>query len=267
MSTPSAQGTQTPSLLSVPQPSFPKGGGSLHGLDGLVPNVDMNGGVQLTIPLPISPARYLTPTLTLQYQSSQGNSPFGLGFALNLLCIRRRTNKGVPLYQSDDVFIGSDGEYLVPATQAEPRQQQHHGIRYKSTRFYSRRESQFNYLEYWQAENATSSYWTLQEANGTQHLFGFSAQARISDPMDSSRIFSWLLEESWGVQGEHCVYEYKAEDTEGIAVDNSVEHARKHNAQRYLKKISYANCESATDGYILYNPAKKKHPLAAGTGF
>jgi hypothetical protein len=249
---------ETPSVLSVPNTTLPKGGGSLQKLDGLIPNVDMNGTLRLSIALPLTPARYLTPSLSLQYQSTQGNSAFGLGWDVSVATIRRRTNKGVPFYNDQDIFIGSDGEYLVPSTQHENYEKIVQGQRYYGTRFFCERETAFNRLEFWQALDKTNSYWYLTEANGTQHIFGFSEQARLYNPQHPKHIFAWLLEESWEVHGEHCLYSYKSENTVNVDLDQPNEQMRQHSAQRYLKKVSYANRQASADSYVLVE--QKKQP-------
>ncbi len=52
-----------------------------------------------SIPVFTSPGRGgFHPELTLQYDSGQGNGPFGVGWSLSLPRITRKTDKGLPRY-------------------------------------------------------------------------------------------------------------------------------------------------------------------------
>src|SRR5262249_47323286 len=76
-------------------------------------------------------------------------------------------------------------------------------------------------------------------------VYGVTAQARISDPQDPSRIFTWLLEETLDDRGSVVLYEYKQEDRANIDPALPQEANRLANGQssaaRYLKRIRYAN--------------------------
>ena len=63
----------------------------------------------------------LTPQLQLSYDSGTGNSIFGFGWSVDLPVIRRKTDKGLPLYDDpveSDVYIFSGAEDLVPVVDA-----------------------------------------------------------------------------------------------------------------------------------------------------
>lgn len=49
-----------------------------------------------------------------------------------------------------------------------------------------------------------------------KHCLGYSAAARIADPLHPEHIAEWLLEESVSLSGEHIGYQYQAEDEQGI---------------------------------------------------
>ena len=99
----------------VPTLDLPKGGGAVRGLDEKLATNPVTGSATLTIPLPASQARALTPSLALTYDSSAGNGPFGVGISLTLPAIARRTERGVPRYDDErDTFVltGSDDRCL-----------------------------------------------------------------------------------------------------------------------------------------------------------
>src|SRR5262249_36956641 len=96
--------------------SLPRGGGSMHGI-GETFSPDLHTGTgNFTIPIALPKGRRgLAPKLSLSYSSGQGNGPFGLGFAIGVPGISRKTSRGVPRYDDErDVFLLSSAEDLVP---------------------------------------------------------------------------------------------------------------------------------------------------------
>ena len=72
---------------------------------------------------------------------------------------------------------------------------------------------------------------------------GKMRKAAISDPDDPSRIFSWLICESYDDKGNAILYQYKEENSQGIT---SLLHERNRDdtsrsTNRYLKRIKYGN--------------------------
>jgi hypothetical protein len=58
------------------------------------------------------------PELTLGYSTGNGNGAFGMGWALGIPGVTRKTNRGIPVYHDDeDIFILSGAEDLVPVKQ------------------------------------------------------------------------------------------------------------------------------------------------------
>ncbi len=49
----------------------------------------------------------------MQYSTGNGNGPFGLGWQLSIPRITRKTEKGLPTYMDEDVFVMSGAEDLV----------------------------------------------------------------------------------------------------------------------------------------------------------
>ena len=79
--------------------SVPKGGGAISGI-GETFQPDLHTGTgNLTIPLELPAGRNgLQPSLTLSYSTGNPNGPFGLGWALSVPGVRRKTDKGIPRY-------------------------------------------------------------------------------------------------------------------------------------------------------------------------
>lgn len=236
--------------IVTPELNFPKGGGTIQGLGEAISSGGMLGTVTLSIPLPVSPARSLTPSLSLAYSSGAGNSPFGLGFFLTLPAISRRVSKGVPSYTDSDEFLYFNREVLVPVANGT-RKQSLKAVVYQVSRFYPRVEGDFAKIEFWQGEEASDVFWYVTQSDGTQHVLGKTADARVSDPQHAEKILRWLLEETVSVNGEHILYTYKPEDSEGVDLANPVEKTREHRAERYLKRVRYANRKGSSESYLL----------------
>ena len=99
----------------IPSITLPKGGGAMKGIDEKFAINAANGTASYSIPLPFSPARKgSTPQLSLRYNSGGGNSAFGLGWNIDLPSIQRRTEKELPAYQGEDIFVFSGAEDFVP---------------------------------------------------------------------------------------------------------------------------------------------------------
>ena len=76
------------------------------------------GNYSVVVELP--PGRVgLTPKLALGYSSGNRNGPFGLGWQLSLPGIRRKTDKKIPRYEAEDVFVLSGAEDLVPVPKSD----------------------------------------------------------------------------------------------------------------------------------------------------
>ncbi len=116
------RGKTKSNAIEIPSISLPKGGGAIKGIDEKFSVNAVNGTSSFSIPLPFSPARGASPALELSYNSGAGNGVFGLGWALNLPSIKRKTDKKLPHYLDDidsDTFLFSEAEDLVPEFRKE----------------------------------------------------------------------------------------------------------------------------------------------------
>ncbi len=242
---------KTNDQVKVPELALPKGGGAIHGLNETVQAVGMTGMASLSLPLPVSAGRGFAPSMTLSYSSGSGNGTFGMGWSLALPSIARRLADGVPAYTPEDVFIGPNGEELVPELTAEKEiktgivnQYQGHPLHesYKVVRFFPRIEGNFDRIERWTPVDATSSkpcFWLVQGADGSVHLYGKTAAGRIADPtLPNTHIARWLLEESLSPTGEHIYYAYRHENIDDLTKPDK---QRDYQANRYLDRVCYGN--------------------------
>ncbi len=242
--TPAEKSSDKPS--PIPTPTLPKGGGAISGMGEKFTTSPATGTGSLTIPIFTSPGRGgFHPELSLSYDSSSGNGPFGLGFSLSVPSISRKTDKGLPLYDDSaesDVFILSGAEDLVPwlvrqdnVWSVEPFVDGNETV----YRYRPRVEGLFARIERRVDRTANNVYWRAITRDNVTSIYGKSASARVADPDHPRRVFRWLLEETRDGKGNIIYYEYKAEDAVNVPPRPS-ERNRSHN-NTYLKRIHYAN--------------------------
>lgn len=253
-------------LLAAPSISPPKGGGAIRGI-GEKFVAGATGTGSFTIALPASPGRAgLQPPLALSYDSGAGNGPFGLGWSIGLPAITRKTDRGLPLYDdegSSDVFVLSGAEDLVPAFlldaegalvvdgRGEPVADAEDRGAYRIVRYRPRTEGSFARIERWvNRTDPADAYWRTITGENVTSVYGRDADSRIVDPADPSRIFSWLLCESYDDLGGGIRYAYAADDDAGV--DTGLAHeshraAAVRTTQRYLSSVRYGNVVSRLD--------------------
>lgn len=233
----------------LPAISLPKGGGAIRGMGEKFSANPVTGTGSLSVPIFTAPGRSgFSPQLSIAYDSGAGNGPFGFGWQLSVPKVTRKTDKGLPRYQDDedsDVFILSDAEDLVPAlTKADTRdtfqRASEDGVIYTVTRYRPRVEGLFARIERWRNDESGETHWRSTSRENVTTIYGASSGGRVSDPKDSSRVFTWLAERSYDGKGNVLVYEYKAEDRDGVVASLS-EQNHLAGANRYLKRIKYGN--------------------------
>ena len=250
---------------SAPQVSLPKSGGAIRGLGEKFAINPVNGTAAITVPIATSPSRSrLTPELSLTYDSGAGNGPFGFGWHLTLASITRKTEKGIPRYrdgENSDVFILSGAEDLVPRLKAGSAPEEwgwdaggaflidetvRDGFHVRQYR--PRIEGLFARIERWSSlGNPGDVFWRSISRDNVTTFYGKTAESRIADPSDASRIFSWLICESYDDKGNAAFYSYKAEDDVGVDRSRANERNRTAVANHYLKRVHYGNTRSHLD--------------------
>jgi RHS repeat-associated protein len=205
------------------------------------------------VPIATSPGRSgFGPQLSLSYDSGAGNGPFGLGWNFSLPAITRKTDKGLPEYrdaEESDVFILSGSEDLVPILEPNGLRTID-GVSYHTKRYQPRIEGLFARIERWTNDsNDSDVFWRSISRDNITTWYGKTAESRIADPADVSRIFSWLTCESYDGKGNVVSYRYKPEDSTGIDFPQVNEANRDaqpgspdpRSTNRYLKRICYGN--------------------------
>jgi hypothetical protein len=238
----------------IPSISLPKGGGAIRGIGEKFAANPVTGTESLSVPIFTSPGRSgFGPQLSLSYDSGSGNGPFGFGWSLSLPSITRKTDKGLPKYQDafeSDVFVLSGAEDLVPELVEESGKwvkktipdRKINNVTYRIDLYRPRIEGLFARIERWTSGDG-DVHWRSISKDNILTVYGRDDESRIFDPEDKSRIFSWMICESYDDKGNAIVYEYKRENNDGIDLSQANEFHRLRTANRYIKYIKYGNCD------------------------
>jgi len=242
-------GEQKPAI-AAPSISLPKGGGAIRGIGEKFAANPVTGTGSMTVPIATSPGRSgFGPQLSLSYDSGAGNGPFGFGWSLSLPSITRKTDKGLPQYrdaEESDVFILSGAEDLVPVLNDDGTRwsttRSLDGEEYRIHRYRPRIEGLFARIERWTNEaDPSDTFWRSISRDNITTFYGRTEESRIADPDDPTRIFSWLICQSYDDKGNAIVYEYAAENDDHVDRTKVNERNRLRTANRYLKRIKYGN--------------------------
>lgn len=215
--------------------TLPSGGGALQGIGETFSPDLFTGTGNFTVPLALPPGRNgFQLQLALGYSTGNGNGPFGLGWALGVPGVSRKTSKGVPRYRDlavnppeRDTFILSGAEDLVPVSEPAP------GV----TRFRPRTEGIFARIEH--VQTAGDDFWRVRSKDGLVSLYaapvpGGGDPAVVADPAARNKIFCWKLSQTTDPFGNRIDYQYlRDRGSEGPHVWD----------QLYLQKVQYVDYE------------------------
>ncbi|MGC2236172.1 MAG: SpvB/TcaC N-terminal domain-containing protein [Pyrinomonadaceae bacterium] len=225
--------------------SLPKGGGAIKSLgESFQPNA-FSGAASYSVPIPLTPARGFEPQLSLNYSSGGGNDIFGMGFSLSLPKISRKTETGIPTYSEKDTYILLGEGELTP----ELIEQNDQWVLAETTksdgvetwtvlRFLPREINSFSLIELWRNPSSGDAWWKVISRNNVTSHYGKSQNARIADPEDETKVFEWLIEESFDSKGNKILYHYKSENGKNIS-NRIYEINRSFYAKKYIRAIQY----------------------------
>jgi len=235
--------------------SLPKGGGAIKSLgESFQPNA-FSGAASYSVPIPLTPARGFEPQLSLNYSSGDGNDIFGMGFSLALPKISRKTETGIPTYSEKDTYILADEGELTPALIKQNDQwvldettKSDGDDTWTVLKFLPREINSFSLIELWRNLSSGDSWWKVTTRNNVTSHYGRSQNARIADPEDETRIFEWLIEESFDDKGNKILYQYKPEDGKNIS-NQIYEVNRSFYAKKYIQAIQYGLYNAGTEKF------------------
>jgi len=96
---------------------------------------------------------------------------------------------------------------------------------YTVQRYRPRVEGLFAHIERWRSEISDIVHWKTVSRDNVTSLYGQTQDSRVSDPDDSSRVFTWLLEVSYDDKGNVVLYEYKPENRDNVPASAHEAHA------------------------------------------
>lgn len=248
-----------PFTVTAPTVELPKGGGAIRGIGEKFAANPVTGTGSMTVPIAISPGRTgFGPQFSLSYDSGAGNGVFGFGWTLGLPHVSRKTDTGLPRYDDaneSDVFLPSGAEDLVPVLNADGSRAEDRtdAPGYVIHRYRPRIEGLFARIERWTRLADADVHWRSISSDNVLTVYGKDARSRVADPLDPTRVFTWLICETRDDRGNAVVYDYKPEDGDGVDLTQAHERNRGsrddrgRTANRYLKRVRYGNRSPVLD--------------------
>ncbi len=225
--------------IEVPKIEAPKGGGALKSIDEKFSVNAVNGTASISIPVPVTQARSMTPSMAISYDSGRGNGIFGMGWGIDTSSISRSTDRRLPRYEDaeeSDTFVISGAEDLVPMFDKDENGflmddgkggymlKKSSSGNYFIQYYLPRTEGSFQRIERLTHKQTGIVCWRVTSRNNLTTYFGLTEQGRISDPDNPLHTFKWFPELAVDHMGNCLHYIYK-EDA----------------SNRYLSKILYGN--------------------------
>ncbi|TSJ44729.1 SpvB/TcaC N-terminal domain-containing protein [Fluviicola chungangensis] len=220
----------------------PSGGGAQSGLGEKFSPDLFTGTGNFSVPIAVPSGRNgMQPNLSLGYSTGNGNGVFGMGWALGIPGITRKTSKGIPVYDdSKDVFILSGSEDLVPVKhEKETIEEEGTSVNWERTYYRPRTEGLFARIVHHKKSNGRN-YWEVRSKDGLVSYYGSpdlpfnEASFVIANPENRNAIFGWTLSKTVDPFGNEVIYEYERE----LILSDSK--AQPHNSdQLYLSSIKY----------------------------
>ncbi len=211
----------------------PSGGGAQSGMGEKFSPDLFTGTGNFSVPVAVPAGRNgFQPELTLGYSTGNGNGPFGMGWALGIPGVTRKTNRGIPVYNdNEDVFLLSGAEDLVPVKQErETVQAGTDSITWLRTHYRPRTEGLFAKIIHHKKSNG-EDYWEVKSKDGLVSIY----DQTVANPENRSAIFAWHLGKTIDPFGNEIIYEYERELVQSTSA------AQPHSYdQLYLSSIRYA---------------------------
>ncbi len=212
----------------------PQGGGAQSGLGEKFSPDLFTGTGNFSVPVAVPPGRNgFQPELTLGYSTGNGNGTFGLGWALGIPGVTRKTSRGIPVYaDKQDVFILSGAEDLVPVKEETAQGHQ-------KTTYRPRTEGLFARIVH-HKKTSGENFWEVRSKDGLISFYGTpdsegNDPCVIANPENRKAIFAWCLSKTVDPYGNEIVYEYERE----LVATDSATNPHVYD-QLYLSSIKYA---------------------------
>jgi hypothetical protein len=240
---------------TAPRIVSPTGGGAIRGIGETFTANAVTGTATLAVPIAVSNGRIgFTPNLQLTYDSGNGNGPFGMGWAMHIPSVTRRTDRGIPQYrdaEESDIYILAGAEDLVPllveSSSAVWSRQVTARDGYVVTQYRPRIEGLFAVIERWVRDTDADTHWRSISKDNITTYYGQTPASRITDPDEASHVYSWLIDQTQDDVGNVMIYEYETENSANVDLSQSTERNRtpeRRAVNQYVKRIKYGNTPS-----------------------
>ena len=206
-----------------------------------------SGTATMRVVVPISSGRDARgPALSLVYSSGAGPSEFGVGWSLaGIPAIGIDTREHAPRWDGQDGYEIA-GSQLVPWLEEtssgwQPRTRT--AGPYTVTFYRSKLGGAHIRVERWTEIATGRVHFRTRDARNVVTIYGArpAAAARVADPDDEARTFTWLPELQLDPHGTAMWLDYASETLDGVDRSAPYEPRQPSLAKRYLKRIRYTN--------------------------
>ncbi len=219
------------------------GSGNSSGAGTAMPDL-FTGTMSYSMPIAVPEGRHgMSPGLSLDYRSNNGNGWVGVGWELEVGALERSMKSGMSYTGSDYILRISGGtvDLVQIGTTNEYRARVEGG-------FYRIKKQSGSYGDYWEVTDKT----------GMRYYYGQKDASRQDDPLDASKIFKWCLDRVEDTNGNFMTITYTKTPFNTLYANYG---------QIYLDRIDYTGhssglstsnwvkfyLESSTDAPDMYN--------------
>lgn len=144
------------------------------------------------------------PDLSLAYNSQQNEegSLVGFGWGLSLPTIERKNIDGLDkLYTSENFTSSLSGDLKKIGSSNKNDSGE-------AVDQFAAKIDAGSFLKYSLADQANGGIWTVADKSGTIYTFGSLPESRLSNPIDSTKVFRWYLTKVEDSKGNFVSYDY-----------------------------------------------------------
>ena len=213
--------------------SLPKGVGAIHGIGETFKPDFFSGTGSYKIPFTITRVRVLESEFSIDYNSSSGNGPFGMGFSVGLEKTSLKMVSSIPKYEGKETYLLNGSElvrHIKKASEESGFTMQAYPLKV---------QKDFSRIYHYIKNDPSESYWELTIQENVTTIFGKTADTRISNPKSTSQICERLVQETIDSRGNKIIYAYKSQNNDSISSSmGNKGHSFNNN---YIRRIRYGN--------------------------
>ena len=183
------------------------------------------GAATNRIPIAVPPGRGVTPTISLNYNSSWQNRWAGVGWDLRMGAIQRSTKTGVDYSKTDFMVLTPDSSFELAACTAE-------WPNCKDERYVAKIEGAFSRYDRvlpttsgvpgW-VHPAGDGSWIAATKDGTKYYYGSTSGSRQEN---GNGTFKWLLDRVEDTVGNYMTIEYAQDAANGEVYLSGIDYTK-----------------------------------------